>query len=263
MSNYTYKSLSISYEHHHPLKPFADSALIKSPLLLLHGWGTNKETFDPIIENLKGTLPIYALDFPGFGQSDEPATPWNLTDYTDFTEQFIKDMKIEKPIVLGHSFGGRVAIKLSQRIAFEKLILTNSAGIKPKRKASYHLKVNGIKVLNILNRIPGFHFILDEPLKAYREKYSSQDYKMASPMLRRILSAVVNEDLTDMLSKIDVPTLLVWGDKDTATPISDAKIMAERIPDSGLVVFEGAGHFTYLEQPLRFSTIIKTFIGGH
>lgn len=263
MPIYSYKSLNIAYDYHHPLKTFTeDSPTIKKPLILLHGWGTQKETFKDLVEDLRGTLPIYVLDFPGFGGSDEPDTPWNLTDYTDFTETFIQDLALENPILLGHSFGGRVAIKLAQRIALDKLILTNSAGIKPKRKTKYFFKVYGVKLMGFLNKIPGCHFILDEPLKAYREKYSSQDYKMASPMMRKVLSQVVNEDLTPLLDKIQVPTLLVWGDRDTATPIEDARTMEKLIPDSGLVVFEGAGHFSYLEQPLRFATIIKTFIGG-
>ncbi|MDK2868354.1 MAG: hypothetical protein PWP51_454 [Clostridiales bacterium] len=263
MPIYTYKTIRIAYTYHHPTRMYdVDAPVSKSPLLLLHGWGTNKETFSALIEELQQVLPIYALDFPGFGASDEPDAPWHLDDYTAMVKQFIEAFQLEAPIVLGHSFGGRVAIKLTQITPIDKLILTNSAGIKPKRSPSYYLKVYGFKLVRALNRVPGLHFILDEPVKAYSEKYSSADYKSASPMMKRILSNVVNEDLTHLLSKIEMPTLLIWGDQDTATPIADARTMVAHIPDSGLVVFEGAGHFSYLEQPLRFSTILKTFIGG-
>jgi pimeloyl-ACP methyl ester carboxylesterase len=263
MPIYTYKNIRIAYHYQHPTRMYDSSAPVsKSPLLLLHGWGTNKETFAALMDAMQHALPIYALDFPGFGESDEPDTPWQLDDYAAMVTQFIEALHLEAPIVLGHSFGGRVAIKLSQKMPLAKLILTNSAGIKPRRTASYYLKVYGFKLVRMLNAVPGLHFMLDEPVKAYGEKYSSADYKAASPMMKRVLSAVVNEDLTPLLSKIDVPVLLIWGDQDTATPLDDAQIMAAHIPDSGLVVFEGAGHFSYLEQPLRFSTILKTFIGG-
>lgn len=231
-------------------------------VLILHGWGTNIESFNHIIEDLSSYYQVTALDFPGFGLSEEPAKPYALSQYAELTQAFIEHLGLEKPVVMGHSFGGRVAIKMSEKVAYEKLILVNSAGIKPKRKSSYYFKVYGFKGIRTLGKLPLFSYILAEPIRAYSEKYSSQDYKQASSMMKMVLSKVVNEDLKHYLPHIESPTLLIWGDQDTATPLQDAKLMSSLIPDSGLVVFEGAGHFTYLEQPSRFLTIIKTFIGG-
>jgi len=262
MTYFNYRAHSVAYTHKVASKD-ANSASHTDlpPLLLLHGWGPSKETFDGIIKNIGNSRDIYALDFPGFGDSDEPSTPWRLDDYTDMVIAFIEAMSLKTPIVIGHSFGGRVAIKLANRVTLDKVVLTSSAGIVPKRPLSYYTKIYGYKTMRLLNHLPLLHFILKEPVKAYSEKYSSSDYKMATPMMKRILSLVVNEDLTPLLKHIKVPTLLIWGDQDTATPIEDAKLMLAKIPDSGLVTFEGAGHFAYLEQPERFNTIIKSFIG--
>jgi len=231
-------------------------------VLFLHGWGADGNSFKPIAALLGGSYDLIRLDFPGFGQSDPPPGPWALDDYADMVEAFLNTLEIEKPILIGHSFGGRVIIKLAQRIAIEKIILAGSAGIKPKRKSGYYIKVYGYKGFKFLAKVPVLSWLLKEPFQAYTERYSSTDYKNASPLMKQVLSKVVNEDLTDLLSRIEVPTLLIWGDRDESTPIADAHLMASRIPDAGLVVFEGAGHFAFLEQPVRFAAIIKSFIGG-
>ncbi len=252
MSNFQYKDLNICYNR-------VGSG---SPVLLLHGWGTSGESFAPLIEGLKHTHDVIYLDFPGFGNSDEPKTPYSLGDYTDFTEAFIKALDLKDPVLIGHSFGGRVAIKLSERLAVSKMILINSAGVKPERQKNYYLKVYGYKCFRTLARLPLLSWLLKEPLEAYRSLYSSADYKSASPIMKQVLSKVVNEDLTPLLSGIKASTLLIWGDEDTSTPLSDAKKMEALIPDSGLVVFEQTGHFAYLEQAERTLAVIQNFLGG-
>ncbi|MBF4694576.1 alpha/beta fold hydrolase [Fusibacter ferrireducens] len=252
MSFYDYKSKKVHYIQRGHGKS----------VLILHGWGTSIESFNRIIEDLSAHYQVTALDFPGFGLSDEPIEPFSLSQYTELVETFISHLGLKNLTVIGHSFGGRVAIKLSPKHLYDKLILVNSAGIKPKRKPNYYFKVYGFKGIRSLGKLPIFSYILAEPIRAYSEKYSSQDYKQASPMMKMVLSKVVNEDLKSYLPQIASPTLMIWGDQDTATPLQDAQLMSSLIPDAGLVVFEGAGHFTYLEQPNRFLTIIKTFIGG-
>ncbi|GAB6107602.1 alpha/beta fold hydrolase [Fusibacter bizertensis] len=252
MSIYEYESLKINYMRKGSGKP----------IVLLHGWGTSLETFMPLFNDLSKSYDVTVLDFPGFGESSEPTTPWDLDDYAKMTMHFIEAMGIKMPSLLGHSFGGRVSIKLSQLMPLSQIILVNSAGIKPKRKANYFIRVYGYKLFRTVASLPFFKWLLKEPLEAYRELYSSSDYKQASPIMKQVLSKVVNEDLKSILPNITSPVLLVWGDQDTSTPLEDAKIMESLIPDSGLVVFEGAGHFSYVEQPSRFLTIIKTFLGG-
>lgn len=252
MPIYNYQDLEINYTR----------AGNGQTLLFLHGWGANLESFTCLSKPLEAHYEVIALDFPGFGRSSEPKTPWNLDDYTHMTQSFINDMKLKNVHLIGHSFGGRVSIKLSQLMMPTKIMLLNSAGIKPKRNAFYYFKVYGYKAFKTIASLPLLSWLLKEPLEAYRELHSSSDYKMATPIMKQTLSKVVNEDLTPLLSKINVPVLLIWGDQDTSTPVEDARKMSECIPDSGLVIFEGAGHFSYLEQPDRTLTILKTFIGG-
>lgn len=252
MSIYEYENLKINYMRKGTGKP----------LVLLHGWGTSVDTFTALFENLSKYYDVTMLDFPGFGDSTEPLSPWNLDDYAKMTSTFIEALGIKNPTLLGHSFGGRVSIKLSQILPIHQIVLVNSAGIKPKRKKSYYLRVYGYKLFKTVASLPFFKWLLKAPLDAYREIYSSSDYKQASPIMKQVLSKVVNEDLRNLLPKITCPVLLIWGDEDTSTPLEDAKLMDSLIPDSGLVVFEGAGHFSYLEQPARFLTIINTFLGG-
>lgn len=232
------------------------------PLVFLHGWGATLESFNVLTRDLEKSFQVISIDFPGFGGSQEPKTPWNLTQYTDMTLAFLKHLNIEHPILIGHSFGGRVSIKLAQKMTPAKIILINSAGIKPKRKANYYVRVYGYKTFRTVASLPFFKWVLKEPLEAYRELYSSADYKQASSIMKQVLSKVVNEDLRALLPHVNCPTLLIWGDQDTSTPVEDAREMEKLIPDAGLVVYEGVGHFSYLEQPEKTITIIRTFIGG-
>ena len=252
MPIYKYENLEINYIRKGNGKP----------VVFLHGWGTNIESFSVLTEAIAKTHEVIALDFPGFGKSQEPISPWNLDDYTQMTEKFLESLDIKNPTLIGHSFGGRVSIKLSQKMDVRGIILINSAGIKPERKSNYYFKVYGYKFFKIVASLPLLKWVLKEPLEAYRELHSSSDYKAATPIMKQVLSKVVNEDLRTLLPLIKAPTLLIWGDQDASTPIEDARLMESLIPDAGLVVYEGASHFSYLEQPERTITIINTFLGG-
>jgi pimeloyl-ACP methyl ester carboxylesterase len=233
-----------------------------SPVVVLHGWGASIETVVSIVQALSGVAEVHALDLPGFGQSEVPQTPWGVQEYRRFLAGFMDAVGIARPAALiGHSNGGRVAIAMaaseSQRVS--RMILVDSAGIRPKRSFTYYRKVGMAKV--------GKHAArrLGAPGRRLRDllvgKAASADYAAATPQMRPTLVRLVNSDLRDLLPRVDVPTLLIWGDQDTATPLSDAQLMERLIPDAGLVVFEGAGHYSYLDQPVRFATIARHFLG--
>ena len=176
------------------------------------------------------------------------------------TEEFLRIENIENPILLGHSFGGRVGILLSSRNKVRKLILVDAAGIKPRHSMKYYVKVYTYKAVKhtlpaIFGKAKG-----EELLNRYRKRVGTSDYSSASVTMRQILSKVVNEDLTWALPKISCPTLLVWGTEDTATPISDARKMEKLIPDAGLVEFPGVGHYSFLENPYQFAAVINSFL---
>jgi len=235
-------------------------------VLFLQGWGTNLDIYKKLINKLKLTNRIIALDFPGFGKTPEPSTAWDVNDYTDFTLAFINKLKLNNIILMGHSFGGRVIIRLmnkkNRKITVKKIVLLDSAGIKAKVTAKKKLKQTWFKVCKKAAGSKIGKKIFPGAVERMKNKHGSADYRKASPLMKQVLVKTINEDLTDMLPNIDVPTLLIWGDMDTATPLSDAKIMEEKIPDAGLVVLKNTGHYSFLEDFYTFSKVIDSFLGG-
>ena len=229
-------------------------------VVLLHGWGCDKSIWKSSIEALRSNFRVVAVDFAGFGASEEPETIWGVEEYTCSVEALLKELNIQSPTLVGHSFGGRVSILYASRNEVRSVILTDAAGVKPRRSFSYYRKVYTYKLLKralpLLIGEKKAQMLLDQR----RAKSGSSDYNRATPMMRAILSKCVNEDLCYAMPKISAPTLLFWGDMDTATPISDAHKMAKLIPDAGLVVAEGAGHFAFLERPELWLTALKSFL---
>ena len=230
------------------------------PVILMHGWGCNHSTLKSIEAQLTPGFKVYNVDFPGFGGSNEPSAVWGVEEYTSLIEDFARQEHIESPILLGHSFGGRVGILFASRNKVHKLILVDAAGVKPRRSLRYYYKVYSYKAIKhallfFLGKKRG-----ETALNSYRAKVGSSDYSNASPMMRAILSKVVNEDLKSVMPKIACPTLLIWGANDTATPLVDAKIMEKLIPDAGLVSFDGVGHYSFLENPYQFAAVLKSFL---
>ena len=160
---------------------------------------------------------------------------------------------------MGHSFGGRVSLLYSSRNETARVVLVDAAGIKPKRSWKYYYKVYTYKCAKWLCNTLLPKAKAEEVLNKFRKNSGSSDYNNASPMMRRILSKVVNEDLKHVMPLIKAPTLLFWGDLDTATPLADAKYMEKHIKDAGLVVAHGTGHFSFLENPGLFASVMKSF----
>lgn len=231
-----------------------------NPLVILHGWGANLESFRPVIDYFSKKFKVIALDFPGFGESEEPKVDIGVYEYADIVEKFLNELNIINPILMGHSFGGRISIILSSRLSIKKLILIDSAGIKPKRKFKYYLKVYTFKFIKFFASLPGINLILKDFIEEYKNHAGSSDYRNASPMMKKILIKVVNEDLSYLLSEIKAETLIIWGENDSATPIDDARIMEKNIKDSGMVVLKGAGHFSYIEKLNEFLIIIDKYL---
>ncbi len=219
-------------------------------IILLHGWGQNIEMMKPIGDNLCSNHRITILDLPGFGESPEPPDKWTLDDYMVMLEDFVSELKIKKPIVMGHSFGGRLAIRYSSENVVDKLVLFGSP-VVPK-KSPKDLKT---RVLKGMKKLPGMNRFGE-----YMKKYiGSRDYKAASPIMREVLVNAVNKDLTPYVQKIKVPTLIIWGDNDTEADIEDAKMMEKTMIDAGLVVLRGT-HYAYLENLPQVISILNKFI---
>lgn len=224
-------------------------------VLFLHGWGVSAETYRLMIDHLAAYCRVVAPDLPGFGGSAEPETPWCVDDYVDWTVAFAAALGLTEVILMNHSFGGRISIKLLARrplsFAVSKAVYMDAAGILPKRSAKYYVKVYSYKAMKKL--FPA--------LAAKRQgKAGSADYRNASPMMRQTMVRCVNEDLTHLLKENPVSTLLIWGSADTATPLSDGQRMEQLIPDAGLVVLEGAGHFAFAQQWGLCSRVLDSFL---
>jgi pimeloyl-ACP methyl ester carboxylesterase len=230
-----------------------------SPVLVLHGWGASIETVYPIVTGLEPVASVCALDLPGFGQTEPPPQPWGVEDYQAFTAAFMDALAIERPTIVGHSNGGRIAIRMAatEPARTRRLVLVDSAGIRPKRTLRYYRRVGMAKVGKYAARYLGAP---GERLRArIVGRVASSDYAAAGEM-RPTLVRLVNSDLREWLPRISVPTLLVWGAEDTDTPLADGRLMEQLIPDAGLVVLDGAGHYSYLDQPARFARIVAHFV---
>lgn len=230
------------------------------PVIILHGWGCRLETVASITKILEKGMHVFTLDLPGHGESDEPSDTWGVYEYTGLIEKFASELGIKSPVLVGHSYGGRISIVFASRNDVRKVMLVDSAGIKPRRSLKYHLKVRSFKLMKAFAPLILGRTKADRLIEKRRAKAGSADYAAASPVMRRVLSKSVNQDLKHLMPSIKAPVLLVWGENDTATPLSDAKKMEKLIPDAGLVSFPGCGHYSFLDNPGGFRAVTLEFL---
>lgn len=232
------------------------------PVLLLHGWGASFDTYRGVINTLKDRHRVIALNFPGCGNSDTMENPWTLDDYCDLVLKFIKTSNIENPIMFGHSHGGRVTMKMVAEgmVSPPKIVLFDSAGLIPKKTFRQKWRAKSFKIIKRILTLPVIKSFSGGLLEKARRHYGSADYNAAPLVLRQTMVSLVNTDLRDIIHKISCPTLLIWGENDTATPLADAKIIESLIPDCGLCVIKGTGHFSFCERPFEAHAIINSFI---
>jgi len=229
------------------------------PVLLLHGWGANLDSFRQVFDDLATTYQVTAIDFPGHGGSGLPPTPWSVSDFTELTLDIMNQLHLDRPSIIAHSFGGRVSIKLAaaQPHRLNRLILVDAAGVPTPRSLKFKLKVAFAK---IAKAVAPFLGPLGTALKArVYAAVQSKDYAAAGP-LRETFVKVIREDLTPYLPKIQSPTLLIWGENDHDTPVSSAETMNRLIPNSDLVVLKDAGHFSYIDQFSLFRLRVRKFL---
>ena len=233
-------------------------------IVLLHGWGSNITLFANLIDLLSKKYKVVAMDMPGFGKSDEPKEPWDVSAYVQVVIDFLKDYGTKEVMLLGHSFGGRVIIKMHSRndlpFTVKKVILVDSAGIMPPKSNKKSFRTYYYKAGKAILSTGIAQKLAPDALENFRKKMGSADYAAASPMMRQVMVKVVNEDLEPYLPNIKCPTLLVWGVNDTATPLSDGEKMEKLIPDAGLVKLENAGHYSFLEQQFTFNRVMCSFM---
>ena len=254
-------------------------------LVLLHGWGSNTDLFDGIYRFASAKYRVIGPDLPGAGKSEEPGEPMDLDDYVSFVVSFVRAVAPEEKEItfLGHSHGGRVLIHMSAMMAVRdaggqvpdalapalagadfritRMILVDSAGIVPEKTAAQKRKSARYRFYKAFITNTGIVKLFPGVLDALQRRFGSADYAAASPVMRKTMVQVVNADLTQEMPSVTMPVLLIWGDKDTATPLSDGQRMEKLMPGAGLAVIPGVGHFSFLENPYHFDRILGSFLG--
>ncbi|MEX0690091.1 MAG: alpha/beta hydrolase [Candidatus Paceibacterota bacterium] len=233
----------------------------KGPItLLLHGWDDNLHTFDNLIPELTEKNRVITIDLPGFGETETPESAWNLDNYINFVKEFIEKLDIKPKILIGHSFGGRIILKsiANNTLSAEKLILISSAGVEKRNTLRKSLLKVIAKIGKVLTFIPPFVFFRDKLKGKFYNKIGS-DYITAGE-LRETFLKVIREDLSSSAVKINKPTLLLWGEKDTVTPLSDGETLNKLISNSKLEVIKNTGHFPHKEKPQEVIELINDFI---
>jgi pimeloyl-ACP methyl ester carboxylesterase len=212
-----------------------------------------------MFENYEHDFDLIIPDYPGFGESDSPQNPWDIKDYANWTKAFLQALHIENPIMMGHSNGGRIIIQLSSIYPFQKAILHSSAGLH----ASYY-RSDGIK-LCIYQLISLASILLNQSKQKkirsfWAQRLKISDYLSVSHVLYKTMRILDKHGLEKELRQMTCDTLLIFGDQDHDTPLYQGRQMEALLPNGALVVFEGAGHFAFIEQEKKFISVINAFI---
>ncbi len=190
---------------------------------------------------------------------------WGVPEYAEMVKTFIEKLNLGKVDVIGHSFGGRVSIFLASNYPelFNKIILTDSAGLIKRMSIKKWLKIRTFKVGKFVIRLfyKNNKTLCDSKINALRKRFGSSDYSsLKSDIMRDTFNKVISLDLKANLVLIKCPTLLIWGENDKDTPVYMGKIMEKHIPDSGLVILKNAGHFSYIDSPVEYNLIVEKFL---
>lgn len=224
----------------------------KEFVVFLHGWGADRNSF-LWLKNYFEDKSLIFVDFAGFGKSPIPKKSMSVFDYVCELKELLDTFQIESLTLVGHSFGGRVAIKYSFLFQNEyenfKLCLVDSAGIKPRRSLKYYYKVYSYKLRKKF--CPNSKKLLTA---------GSKDYVSLCPVMKQTFVRVVNEDLSSYAKFISVKTLIIWGEEDKETKMYMARKLKRLIRNSRLEILKGAGHFSFLDEPEEFVIILDTFL---
>lgn len=230
-----------------------------APVLMIHGWGASIELLQPLADRLSRLgYQCHLFDLPGFGESAEPPAPFSIFDYAAFCLAYLDRQQLSDVHCFGHSLGGRIGLILgsdhSSRI--RNLVLSNCAGIKIEAALHTRLRLDAYRSLRRgLERL-GARAAAASLRGIYNQRFGSDDYQRASPVMRQTLINIVNEDLLDKAKRIAIPTILFWGDNDQETPLWMGEKLEAAIPDAALIVEKGAGHYAYLDAPARIAGIM-------
>lgn len=231
-------------------------------VLLLHGWGSSNAVYRRMMTELSGEFHLVAPNFPDCGESETLKTAWTTDDYVEFVLEFVEKTGLKNPSLVGHSHGGRVSLKIAgeKKLNPPHIVLLGSAGLIGKKSFKSKLRAKNYKFIKKVLTLPGIKNHTASLLDKARRHYGSADYNNATPVMRQTLVNLVNEDLSNILPNISSPTLLIWGENDTAVTVNTAKKIESLIQNAGLYVINGATHYALCERPDIVNAAVKQFL---
>lgn len=235
----------------------------KIPILILHGWNLSGRKFLPLVQELeKIGYKVYCPDLPGFGKTKPPKTSWFLSNYADFVKKFLEKNKSSKIILIGHSFGGRIAIKFAAQNPnlIAALVLTGTPGINPVPKVKVQFFLIVAKMGKLFFSLPVLSSLRDLFRKFLYKVASASDYYDTNDQMLGTFRNTVRESLLPHISKINIPTLLLWGGEDKMVPVTIAYKMNNIIKNSKLVVINNAKHGVPWTHPKEFTVEVEKFL---
>lgn len=235
----------------------------KQAIVILHGWGLSGQTFQPLVEELRRLgYRASAPDLPGFGSADRPSYPWRLCDYVGWLAVYLTKHRAVKPVIIGHSFGGRIALKYQQLHPENTsvLILTGTPGFSPVPKRKLLLFVTLAKIGRFIFAMPPLNLFREAVKRWYYYVVGARDFFRAEGVMREIFKQMVQEELVTSMEAVAIPCLLIWGEYDIVVPVTIARRMKEVIPQAQLVLIPEADHGVPYKQPEVFSAYADRFL---
>lgn len=236
---------------------------MKYPIVVLHGWGLSAKTFEPLVAELKKQhFQVFAPDFPGFDSLHIPTRPLTLADYANFLDSYLRKQNIEKPILIGHSFGGRVALKYQYTYPknITALILTGAPGFTPISRKKLALFITIAKIGGTLFSLPLLYRLKDRVRLWYYYVVGARDFYRAEGVMRETFKNIVKEPLVSCMDNVRIPTLLVWGADDIIVPVAIANKMKDAIINAKLIILPNSGHGVSYKNPKQFYNAISSWI---
>lgn len=236
---------------------------IKPSIVILHGWGLSASRFAPLAKVFaKKGYRVVVPDFPGFGKSKMPARPYSLSDYSAFVHSYLGKKKLSRMILLGHSFGGRVALKYCDMYGNDLagLVLTGTPGVTPVPRKRLFLFIVLAKLGKLFFSIWPLTLVQQKIRLWYYYLVGAREFYRAEGVMRETFKKIVKEDLMQYMKRIDVPTLLVWGALDAITPVWIGERMHKEIKRSKLVIIPNRDHGVPFRDPGLFVSYVEEFL---
>lgn len=232
------------------------------PVVILHGWASQLERWPPVMEEFKNAgFEVLLPSLPGFCPEKQLDKPWSVVDYADWLKEYLAKKEIKKYLLLGHSFGGRIAIKLASENPKElkALVLVDSAGIKPALTFKKILFFILAKIGKVLFLLPPFCFFKKSTHLLFYKLVGEKDYLLASSVMKETLQKIVSFDQKKELEDIKKPTLILWGARDRQTPIPNGRLMNKKIKNSQFIIFAEASHALPFQKTKRMVREVLEF----